>query len=45
MDYKIASKAPAVRLKKELTFLKTHQETAYAQNRRISETGRLISDI
>ena len=44
-DYKIVSKALAARLKKVLPFLKTHQQTAYVQDRCISKTGRLISDI
>lgn len=39
IDYKIVSKAVVTFLKKHLCLI-THQETAYIQNRRISETGR-----
>ena len=45
VDYKIISKALATRVKKVLPSLITSQQTAYIQNRFISETGRLISDI
>ena len=45
IHYKIVSKAPAARLKKVLPSVITHQQTAYIQNRCISETGRIISDI
>ena len=41
---KIVSKALATRPKKVLPLI-THQQTAYVQNRCISEIGRLISDI
>ena len=45
VDYKIASKALAERLKKVLPKLVSHDQTAYIKNRFIGETGRLISDI
>ena len=46
VDYKIASKALAERLKKTLPVLISHEQTAYyVKDRFICETGRLISDI
>ena len=45
IDYKLVSKALVVHLKKVLSSLITHLQTTYVQNRCISETGRLISDI
>ena len=45
IDYKIVFKALVARLEKVRPSLITHQQTAYVQNRCISETGRLISDI
>ena len=45
VDYKIASKALAERLKKILPVLISHEQTAYVNGRFICETGRLISDI
>ena len=45
IDYKIVSKALAARLKKVLPSSITHQQTAYVENRCISETSRLISEI
>ena len=42
---KILSKALAKRLKEVLLCLISAQQTAYAQNRNIGESGRLISDI
>ena len=41
IDYKIVSKALAARLKKVLPSLITYEQTAYAQNSCIIETGRL----
>ena len=45
IDYKLVSKALVVHLKKVLSSLITQLQTTYVQNRCISETGRLISDI
>ena len=45
VDYKIASKALAERLKKILPILNSHEQTAYVKDRFICETGRVISDI
>ena len=45
IEYKIVSKALTARLEKVLPSLITYRQTAYIQNRCISETGRLISDI
>ena len=45
VDYKIASKALAERLKKILPVLISHEQTAYVNGRFICETGRLISDL
>ena len=45
VDYKIASKALAERLKKIVPVLISHEQTAYVNGRFICETGRLISDI
>ena len=45
MDYKIISKALAARLRKVLPSLISPQQTAYAKNRFIGESGRLIADI
>ena len=45
VDYKIISKAPASRLKKVVPNLNLPQQTPYAKNRFISESGRLIADI
>lgn len=45
VDLKIISKAFAKRLKETLPMLISTQQTAYVQNRNISEVGRLISDI
>ena len=45
VDYKIALKALAERLKKILPVLINHEQTAYVKDRFICETGRFISDI
>ena len=45
MDYKIISKALVSRLKKVLPNLNSPQQTAYAENRFIGESGRLTGDI
>ena len=45
IDYKIALKALAERLKEILPVLISHEQTVYVKNRFICETGRLISDI
>ena len=45
MDYKIISKALASRLKKVLSNLISPQETEYAENRFIGESGRLIANV
>ena len=45
VDIKILSKALAKRFKKVLPCLISAQQTAYVQNRNISKSGRLISDI
>ena len=45
IDYKIALKALAKRLKKILSVLISHEQTAYVNARFIWEIGRLISDI
>ena len=45
VDYKIASKALAERLKKILPVLISREQTAYVKDRFICKTGRLISDI
>ena len=42
VDYKMASKALAERLKKILSALISHEQTAYVKDRLICETGRLI---
>ena len=45
IDNKIVSKALPARLKNLLSSLITHLQTAYNQNRCISQTGRLIPNI
>ena len=45
MDYKIISKALALKLKKVLPNLISPQQMAYVENRFIGESGRLITDI
>ena len=45
VDYKIISKALASRLKEVLANLISPQQTTYAENRFIGESGRLIADI
>ena len=45
VDYKVASKVLAERLKKILPVLTSHEQTAYVNVKFIWETGRLISDI
>ena len=45
VDYKIAWKALAERIKKIFPVLISHEQTAYVNGRFICETGRLISDI
>ena len=45
VDYKIISKPLASRLKKVLPNLISPQQTAYVENKCISESGRLIADI
>ena len=45
VDYKMASKALGERLKKILSALISHEQTACVKDRFICETGRLISDI
>ena len=45
VDYKIISKILASRLKKVLPNLISSQQTAYVAQRRINESGRLISDL
>ena len=45
MDYKIISKALASRLKKVLLNLTSSKQTAYAENRFIGKSGRMIADI
>ena len=45
MDYKIISKVLLSRLKKVLPNLISPQQTAYVENKCISESGRLIADI
>ena len=44
-DLNIFSKTLAVKLKSVLPTLITSQQTAYVQNRYISEAGRFLSDI
>ena len=45
VDYKIISKALALKLKKVLPNLISPQQMAYVENRFIGESGRLITDI
>ena len=45
MDYKIISKALALKLRKVLPNLISPQQMAYVENRFIGESGRLITDI
>ena len=45
VDYKIATKALAMRLKKVLPEVINNAQTGYLQGRFIGETIRLISDI
>ena len=45
VDLKIISKALSEKLQKALPDLTSSQQTAYVKNRRIGESGRLISDI
>ena len=45
VDYKIISKALASRLKKVLLNLTSSKQTAYAENRFIGKSGRMIADI